>query len=145
MKLISKTLIASLILIAGVAAAKEGVKDPTVKARMDLMGLNGKNSKILGEMAGGKTAFDAAAAAAAKAELMATAAQIAAKFEVQATDPVSIAKPEIWANWADFVAKAGALQAAAAALDVASLDSVKAGMGDVGGACKACHTTYRSE
>ncbi|MDO8882618.1 cytochrome c, partial [Pseudotabrizicola sp.] len=124
MKLISKSLIAGLVLVAGVAVAKEGVQDPTVKARMDLMGTIGMNVKVLGDMATDKVAFDAAAALAAQEALVAASADIAAKFEPQATDPVAEAKPEIWTNWDDFVAKAGALNAAATSLDPASLDSV---------------------
>lgn len=143
MKLMTKSLIAGLVLMAGVAVAKEGVQDPTVKARMDLMGTIGMNVKVLGDMATDKVAFDAAAALAAQEALVAASADIPAKFEPQATDPVAEAKPEIWTNWEDFVTKAGALNAAATALDPTSLDSVKAGMGAVGGACRDCHTTYR--
>ncbi|MDR7126179.1 cytochrome c556 [Pseudorhodobacter sp. 4114] len=143
MKLMTKSLIAGLVLMAGVAVAKEGVQDPTVKARMDLMVTIGMNVKVLGDMATDKVAFDAAAALAAQEALVAASADIPAKFEPQATDPVAEAKPEIWTNWEDFVTKAGALNAAATALDPTSLDSVKAGMGAVGGACRDCHTTYR--
>lgn len=143
MKIVTKGLIAGLVLVAGVAFAKEGVQDPTVKARMDLMGVIGMNTKALGDMAGGKAEFDAAKAAMAKDAIIAASAEIAAKFEPQATDPVSEAKAEIWTSWDDFVKKAEALNAAATALDASSLDSVKAGMGGIGGACKDCHTTYR--
>ncbi len=143
MKFLTKGLIAGLVLVAGVAVAKEGVQDPTVKARQELMGTIGMNTKALGDMAGGKADFDAAKAQAAKEAIMAASAEIGAKFEPQASDPVSEAKPEIWTNWDDFVAKAGALNAAATALDASSLDSVKAGMGAIGGACKDCHSTYR--
>ena len=143
MKLMTKGLIAGLVLVAGVAFAKEGVQDPTVKARMDLMGTIAMNTKALGDMAGGKAPFDAAAATAAKDALVAASSDIAAKYEAQATDPVSEAKAEIWTNWDDFVAKAGALNAAATALDVTSAETIGAGMGAVGGACKDCHSTYR--
>lgn len=143
MKLTTKSLIAGLVLVAGVAVAKEGVQDPTVKARMDLMGTIGMNTKILGDMATDKVQFDATAALAAQQALVAASADIAAKFEPQATDPVAEAKPEIWTNWDDFVAKAGALNAAATAVDPTSLDGIKAGMGAIGGACRDCHTTYR--
>ncbi|MFN3845663.1 MAG: c-type cytochrome [Paracoccaceae bacterium] len=143
MKLMTKSLIAGLVLVAGVAVAKEGVQDPTVKARMDLMSTIGMNTKVLGDMAGEKTAFDAAAAQNAKDALVAASAEIAAKFEPQATDPVSEAKPEIWTTWDAFVAKAGALNTAATVFDPSSLDRVKASMGAIGGACKDCHSTYR--
>jgi cytochrome c556 len=143
MKLLVRTLLVGAVFAAGVAVAKEGVQDPTVKARMELMGVIAMNTKVLGDMAGGKAAFDAAAAEAAKAAMVAASAEIAAKFEAQATDPVSEAKPEIWANWDDFTKKAGALNAAAAALDASSVEGVQAGMGAIGGACKDCHTSFR--
>lgn len=130
-------------LAASVASAKEDPTDPTVKARVAVMATIGKNAKVLGDMAGGKAPFDAAAAASAKAEILAAMANIAPKFEPQASDPNSEAKPEIWTNWADFVSKAEAAKTAASALDVSSLDTVKGGMGALGGACKACHSDYR--
>lgn len=142
MNLIAKTLIASLVL-AGAAVAKEEPKDPTVKARVELMETIARNTKTLGDMAKGTTAFDAAGAEAAVAAIEAAAAEVPAKFEPQATDPVSEAKPEIWTNWADFTAKAEALGTAAAGVDSSSLDGVKAGLGTMGGACKDCHTDYR--
>jgi cytochrome c556 len=64
-------------------------------------------------------------------------------MEQGAADPASAAKPEIWANWDDFLVKATALSDAAGALDVASVETIGAGMGALGGACKDCHTTYR--
>ncbi len=143
MKILSRLVLGAALLSAGVAFAEGEATDPTVQARQALMKTVGMNSKILGDMAGGKTAFDAAGAAAAKAALAAAAADIAAKFETQATDPATEAKPEIWTNWEDFVTKATALKTAAEGLDASSLDSVKAGMGVIGGTCKACHTAYR--
>ena len=143
MTVMKKSLIAALVLIAGTAVAKDGVQDPTVKARMALMSTIGMNTKVLGDMATDRTAFDATAAAAAKTALMAASADIAAKFEPQATDPVSEAKPEIWTNWDDYVAKATALNAAATAIDASSLETIKAGMGAIGGSCRDCHSTYR--
>jgi len=142
MRLMTKTAAFALALVATVAIAAEAT-DPTVKARQELMGVIGMNTKVLGEMAGGKTAFDAAAAGAAKAALVAASADIGAKFELQATDPKSEAKPEIWTNWADYQAKATALNTAATALDATTVEGVQAGMAGVGGSCKACHSAYR--
>jgi cytochrome c556 len=145
MRFVTKAVILSLTLSAGMAVAKEGVQDPTVKARMDLMGVNAQNTKILGDMAGGKADFDAAAAEAAKMALAAAAADIAAKFEPEAADPVSEALPDIWMNWDGFAEKAKALETAAGALDVSSLESLQGGMAAVGGACKGCHTDFRAK
>lgn len=145
MRFVAKVLIVSLTLTAGVALAKEGVQDPTVKARMDLMGINGQNTKTLGDMASGKTPFDASAAEAAKAALIAAAADIPVKFEPEVDDPVSEARPDIWMNWDGFTDKAKGLEAAATAIDVSSLEGVQAGMGAIGGACKACHSDFRAK
>ena len=142
MKLVTKLLGVGLIFAGGIAIAGEAT-DPQVKARQEVMETLGKNMKILGDMAGAKTAYDAAAAEAAKAAIVAAASEAAAKFEPQATDPESEAKAEIWTNWEDFVAKANGLNTAATALDASTLEGVQAGMGAIGGACKACHTAYR--
>jgi cytochrome c556 len=142
-KLIMKTLIAGVVMSAGIAYAEVEPTDPVVIARQDLMKTIGMNTKVLGDMAGGKADFDAAKAEAAKAALIAASADIGAKFETQSTDPGEEAKPEVWTNWEDFLKKAGALNAAATALDASSLDTIKAGMGGIGGACKDCHTSYR--
>ena len=70
---------------------------------------------------------------AAKAALVAASAEIPAKFETEAMDDDSEAKPEVWTNWDDFVAKSNALATAAGAIDTASIESIGAGMGGVGG------------
>ncbi len=142
MRLMTKGLVAGIFLIAGAAFAADAT-DPDVIARQGLMKTVGMNTKILGDMAGGKAPFDAPKAAEAKAALIAASADIGARFEKPATDPESEAKPEIWTNWDDFVKKGMALNAAATAVDTASAASIGAGMGAIGGACKDCHTAYR--
>jgi cytochrome c556 len=145
MKFLTKSLIVAIALTGGVAIAKEGVQDPTVKARMDLMGVIGKNTKVLGDMANGSATFDASAAAAAKAALIAAAAEIPAKFETEADDPVAEARPDIWMNWDGFVARATQMQTAVDAVDVATLAGIQAGMGAIGGSCRDCHTDFRAK
>lgn len=145
MRFVTKAVIVSLAFSAGAAFAKEGVQDPTVKARTELMGTIGMNTKTLGDMAGGKTAFDASAAEAAKAALVAAAAEIPVKFEPEAEDPLSEALPDIWMNWEGFTEKANGLAAAVGAIDVSSLEGVQAGMGDIGKACQACHSEFRAK
>ena len=58
------------------------------------------------------------------------------------------AKPEIWANWADFQTKAKGLDDAAAVLVSAAgsndAAAIKTALGNVGKACKACHEAYRA-
>ena len=143
MKLIHKTLILGLVLFGGMAMAEEEATDPVVIARQDLMKANGAAVKVLGDMVKGTTPFDAAAAEAAKARLIEDAKAIPATFQAQSSDPGSEAKPEVWTNWDDFVAKAEALASAAQAVDATSVEGLTNGLGTVGGTCKACHTAYR--
>jgi cytochrome c556 len=142
MNIFGKGLAVGLLSVAGVAIAADA-SDPTVKAWQTLMDGQGGNAKVLGDMAGGKTEFDAAKAAEAAAALAASAAMIPDVFRTQASDPKSGAKPEIWANYSDFEAKAGDLMKAAQAMDTSTVEGVGAGMGAVGGACGACHKAYK--
>ena len=143
MRTFAKTLCISALLMTGAAFAAVTATDPDVIARKDLMKTIGGAAKTLGGMASGEVAHDAAATEAAKQAMIAAAAEIEAKFTNNAADPASEAKPEVWTNWNDFLAKGKALGDAAGALDVASAESIGAGMGAIGGACKACHTYYR--
>jgi cytochrome c556 len=140
----AKALIIGAVLSAGAAFAEEKRTDPNAIARGELMTTIGKNTGVLGDMAGGKAAYDAAAAEAAKAAIVEAAGKIEATFKDQgAADPASEAKPEVWTNWEEFLADAKKLGEAAGAMDVASAETIGAGMGALGGACKDCHTTYR--
>lgn len=140
---ISLALCASLA--AGAVMAKDGVTNPVVKARMDVMETIRTNTGKLGDMAQGKAAFDAATATEAKTALAAAAAEVVKAFEANEDDPVSESTPAIWQNYADFTAKSEALVTAAEAIDTSSLEGVRAGMGAIGGSCKACHEGYRLE
>ncbi|MGL4235079.1 c-type cytochrome [Tabrizicola sp.] len=141
---LAKALMLGAVLTAGVAYAEGERTDPNAIARSELMKANGKAIGVLADMAGGKTAFDAAAAEAAKATLIEDFGKIEAVFkEPGADDPASESKPEIWTNWEDFLMKAKAGTDAATALDVASLETLQAGMGALGGTCGGCHEVYR--
>lgn len=144
MKFATKTLVLGLVLVGGIALAQSKAADPDVNARQTMMQANGGAMGALGGMAKGEKEFDAAAAEAAKATLIANAAATAAKFQNNASDPESHAKAEVWTNWDKFVADADALGKAAAAMDATSLDGVKAGLGAIGGACKECHTEFKA-
>jgi cytochrome c556 len=142
MKFVTKALVAGLILTAGIAFAGKST-DPDAKARQDLMDIVGKNTGVLGDMAGGKAPFDAAAAEAAKAAIIEAAGKIPEAFKGQGTDAESKAKPEVWANWDEFVEDSEKLGKAATDLDASSLETVQAGMAGLGGVCKDCHTEFR--
>lgn len=139
-----KAVVIGAILPAGAAFAEGDRTDPNAIARSDLMKMQGMNAGILGKMAKGEEPYDLAKAEAAKAALIETAGKIEATFMEQGgADPASEVKPEIWANWDDFLVKAKALGDAAGALDVASAETIGAGMGGIGGACVECHKAYR--
>ena len=142
MKLSPQSVFLALILVGGVALAA-GAVDPAVTARQDLMAASGAAMKTLGGMASAKIAFDATAAEAAKQVLIANAAGTLVVFKNQASDPAGHASNSIWTAWDDFSAKAGDMGTAAAALDTTSAESVAAGLGAIGGTCKACHTAYK--
>lgn len=139
------TLVTGAALLAGGAMAHEDVKNPTVKARMEVMETIRDNFGTIASMAQGKTAFDAAAAANAKAAALEASTDITTVFETEAMDPKSEAKPEIWTNWDDFADKAAALETSLSGLDTESLEAMKAGFRTVAGACGACHKAYRTE
>ena len=113
MRTFAKTLCISALLMTGAAFAAVTATDPDVIARKDLMKTIGGAAKTLGGMASGEVAHDAAAAEAAKQAMIAAAAEIEAKFTNNAADPASEAKPEVWTNWNDFLAKGKALGDAA--------------------------------
>ena len=134
-----------LIGAATIAIAHTGVEDEEVLARMDDMKAMGDATKTLGLMAKGEAPFDAKTARSAATRIAEEAARTPALFESAATDPQSEALPAIWDNWADFTEKADALETVASGLatDIDSIDTLRAGMGDLGQACKACHSEYR--
>lgn len=140
-----KAMMIGAVLTAGAAFAEGERTDPNAIARSELMKTQGMNAGILGKMAKGEEPYDLAKAEAAKAGLIESAAKIETVFAEQGgADPASEAKPEIWTNWDDFLTKAKALGEAAAAMDVASAESIGAGMGAIGGACVECHKVYRA-
>lgn len=144
MKFNAKALLVAAALLAGTALAQNARTEPNAVARGEIMFAFGGAMKTLGGMAGGEMAFDGAAAQAAKDALVAAVAAAPEAFTTQGeTDPASKAKPEIWANWDDFAAKVAAMSAGVDALDVTSAETIGAGMGAIGGACKDCHMAYR--
>lgn len=140
-----RTVLAALAFATAGTALVAAAMDPDVNARQEAMGLIGSNVKKLSTMAKGDVEFDAAAAQAAFGAIAEKASMVPALFEAQSnTDPEAEAKDAIWENWADFTAKAAALQAAAeAGAAVDSPQALGAAMGPLGEACKACHSVYK--
>ncbi|WP_339108263.1 cytochrome c [Thioclava sp. GXIMD4216] len=134
---------AVLLMGSSVAAVYADVADPTVKAWQDGMKELRQSSNILGDMAKGKSSFDAEIAASAASALKEEAKKVAPLFEAKATDPESEAKSSIWDNWEAFTSHATDLEVASAQMDTSSLAGVREGMQAVGAACGGCHKQFK--
>lgn len=145
----------TLPLFAGIAAVAFGSMaladgheaDPAVKARQAHMQLYAHNLGILGGMAQAKIDYDAELAQIAANNLAAVASLDETTYWVDGTAEGTKARPAIWENMDDFMAKQDGMTAAAAAMaEVAGTDlaSLQGAMGDLGGACSACHREYRA-
>lgn len=139
----SLSLTLALALTAGVALAHEGVKDPDVMARMELMEDIKAATARIDKMRRGQAPFDAGKAAADRALLVEKAEAIPDAFARKAEDPKSEALPAIWTDWDDFTARAEEMAAAAASMRTGSRDALTGSFGDYAATCRACHEDYR--
>ena len=104
----------------------------------------------VGAMAQGRVPFDAKAAA-DNAAIVVTMSKLPCAAFVEGTDKgaPTRAKPEIWKEQAKLKDLADKMQAEAEKLEAAAktgnLDNIKAALGSLGAACKACHDDYRAE
>lgn len=147
--------IAALALSAGIIATasvagshSSKTMDPAVAARHSQMQIVGYSIGILGAVAKGEMAYDAAMVASAAANINAMAKLDRATLWTSGTEQGaaegSRSKAEVWSDPAGFDAKfQGLADASAALMTAADAAAVGAGMGALGGACKACHETYR--
>lgn len=140
--------IAALAVCSSLALAHEEATG-VVKERMDLMDGQKDDMKLIGDMAKGKTPFDAAKAAQAAGRIQSTSGKIPELFPEGSTGHPSEAKEEIWQDWDDFTAKAKDLEHAAgelaATLETAAGDEWTSAFKQVSEACKSCHKSYRVE
>ena len=139
--------------VAALGAVAQEAEDPfadAVEMRHGLMLQMATDLGKVGAMAKGEAPYDAAIAGKAAANITAIASvlsmdQFPAGSEYQASAD-SYALPAVWTAQDDFLVKISDLNAAAAVFQTAAatdLDSLKAGMGALGGACGACHKVYR--
>jgi len=138
------------VLIATLALAQSDPLASAVAARQAHMDLYAFNLGVLGGMAQGALAYDAGAATAAADNLVALASINQTTYWLPGTESGAVegsrAKAELWSGIDDLMAKNAVLVAAAAAMQVAAgtdLVSLQAAMGPLGGACGACHMSYR--
>ena len=129
--------------LSGVAIHAHSVENPVVQKRMNVMKEIKGAMGVLGGMAKGAMAFDAAAISAEQNTVIERSKMVAAAFEANETDPKSEALPAIWENWDAFLEMADDLTFAAEGLDATSVDGVRGGLGNIGASCGACHKKFR--
>lgn len=149
---LSAAALALLIPVAGLAESHmdKAVAD-AINARKAQMQLYAFNLGALGAMAKGAVDYDAEAASKAAASLAMLTKLDQSRMWPAGSDEMGAdgtrAKPELWENLPDVMAKGAALAEATAQMETAagsSLDELRAAMGAVGGACGACHKAYRA-
>jgi cytochrome c556 len=120
-----------------------------VKERVDLMKRQQKDMTLIGDMAKGKTKFDAAKAAAAAQDLASTTKRIPELFPEGSDGKPSEGLPAIWQEWDRFTGHAKDAEAAAnelaALLKDTSGNEWKTGFKKVTNVCKSCHESFRAE
>lgn len=138
----------ALGVLTGTAFA-DGHVDAAIKARQAQMQLYAFNIGTLGAMAKGEMEYDSAKASTAANNLVTLTSIDQSLMWPQGSDSAnakSRAKPEMWANFPDVMAKGQAMSDAALAMQEAAgmdLDSLRAAMGALGGSCGGCHKPYR--
>lgn len=138
------------LLVSLPAAAQFRNAEAAVKYRQSVMQVQAYHFGRIANMAQGRAPFDARLAA-EDAALLDTIDKLPFVAFVDGSDKVgnTRAKPEVWKDRAKFDAAASKLQEEVAKLNAAaktgSLDAIKAAVGGVGGACKACHDAYQAQ
>lgn len=150
MKTLHSIILAASCLTLGAPAFAQFAKpDDAIKYRKSALFVMQQNFGRLGAMAAGRMPFDAKVAAdsAAAAEFVSHLPWAAFGEGTDKGD--TRAKPEIWKEQAKFKELADKMQAEMSKLAVAAkagnMDGIKAGVGAVGGSCKACHDVYRKD
>ena len=132
--------------VAGSHALKDLEKP--VAARHHQMQMVAYHIGILGAVAKGEMEYDAAMVSASASNIAALASMERATLWIEGTEQGvskgSRAKAEIWSDPDGFAEKFKAMADASTALiGAADAAAVGAGIGALGGSCKACHEKYR--
>lgn len=137
--------------LAGMAVAQDDPFKMQIKARQGNMAYRALQLGVLGGMAKGDIAYDAAAAQKAADNLLAAStldgSMLWPKGSESGASAGSNALAAIWEDGSGIGDKAKALADAAVAMQAAAgtdLDSLKMAMGGVGEACAGCHKPFRA-
>jgi cytochrome c556 len=151
MKRLVVTAVAALGTLAGFNAHAQFQKpEDAIKYRQSALTVMASHLGRVGAMAQGRAPFDAKAAADNAAIVVVMSKLPWAAFG-EGTDKgaPTRAKPDLWKDAAKFKDLQSKMQAEAekfeAAAKTGSLDAIKAALGTLGAACKACHDDYRAE
>ena len=135
----------------GTAAYAQDDFSAQLKARQGQFRIMAINLGILGDMAQGKTEYNAEAAQAAADTLGAVSQIQQGPMWPAGSDNMAIegtrAQPTIWDQNADFLSKWAGFGEGALAVQAAAsggVESLGPAMGQIGGACKACHDPHRA-
>lgn len=144
-----KTVLASLLLAAAIPVLAQQAKvEDQIKYRKAAYTLMGLNFGSLGAMAQDKKPFNKDEAQ-RNADFVAMLAPVPKGYFGEGTDKDTKAKPEIWSKRADFDAKMDTMvtesQKLPGVVRTGDMAAFKKLVGDVGGACKACHDDYRAK
>lgn len=151
MKRLIVTAVALFGTLTGLSAHAQFQKpEDAIKYRQSALTVMANHLGRVGAMAQGRAPFDAKAAA-DNAAIVVTMSKLPWVAFGDGTDKgmPTRAKPEIWKDQAKFkdlqtkmMAEAEKFEAAAKS---GNLDTIKAALGPLGAACKACHDDYRAE
>jgi cytochrome c556 len=140
---------AATCLTALPASAQFQKPEDAIKYRKAAFTLMAAHFGRVGAMAQGKAPWDAQAAAANMAVVMAVHSLPFTAFGPGTDAGDTRALPVVWSKAGDFKAAADKMSEAMGKLDAAvktgSLDNTKAAFGPVGGTCKDCHDDFRKK
>jgi cytochrome c556 len=151
--LLAAIALATLIVAPAFAQAQKAPPskaERVIKYRQSALYLLGWNIGPIAAMVKGEIPFDKDAVVLHADRLAQLAPMIAEGFpaDSQSGAPTK-AKPGIWQNMSDFEAKAAELERVTAKFATTARTGdpkqIAAGLGEVGGACKACHEKYRAD
>jgi cytochrome c556 len=151
MKRLIVTAVAAVGVLTGLNAHAQFQKpEDAIKYRQSALTVMANHLGRVGAMVQGRAPFDAKAAA-ENATIVATMSKLPWVAFGEGTDKgmPTRAKPEIWKDQAKVKDLAAKMIAEAekfeAAAKTGNLDTIKAALGPLGAACKACHDDYRAE
>lgn len=147
----NRTLLTVLVVLAlGAVALTLSAQDepaPALQYRQKLMQGHRASMGSIGDIMKHKLPVGMKHVAGHATALSNYAALIPGAFEEKVSEGLTDAKPEVWQNWNDFLAKASNLEQAAKTLASAAeggdMQAVMGGLKGVGDACRGCHDNYR--